>query len=121
MFCLFGFSSVIYYIGSGPAWIEYDELFNQCEDYWWTPLFFVNDLVPFFVKDLAGCMRWTAYFAMEMKLFLLLPIMVYFFHIGFELASALVCSVIATTGIIIYGCMLYTYRIHPGYLSYFDF
>lgn len=121
IFCLWGFSSVIYHIGSGPAWIEYDDLFKQCDVYWWTPLFFVNDLVPWFAKDLSGCMRWTAYFAIEMKLFLALPIAVYFFHIGHQFVTTVVCSCMVGIGLFIYGSVLFTLRIHPGYLSYFDY
>ena len=82
LFCLFGLQSVIFYIGTGSSWTEYQNLYGECDKYWWTPLLFVNDLIPFFSKDLFGCMRWTAIFAIEMKLFLLLPPLVYLYHKG---------------------------------------
>ena len=82
IFCLFGFQTMIYFLGSGTAWIEYKNHLKECDAYWWTPLVFMNDLIPFFEKDSFGCMRWTAIFAIEMKLFLPLPPIVFLYSHG---------------------------------------
>ena len=84
-------------------------------------MLFINDLVPFFAKDLNGCMRWTSYFSIEMKLFLTLPIVVYYFHLGYQKLTTAICLIMVTLGFTIYGCSLYFYRIHPGYLNLFDY
>lgn len=81
----------------------------------------MNDLVPYFAKDLHGCMRWTAYFSMEMKLFLALPVVCYLYHLGHRTACIAFCAAAVLGGLGIYGWCLYVYRIHPGYLSLYDY
>ena len=57
-------------------------MLKDCPTYWWANMIFINDFFPFFDKDMNGCMRWTALFSIEMKLFLLSPLLAYFFNIG---------------------------------------
>ena len=121
IFCLFAFSSTVYYLGDGPSWIEYENLFSECETYWWTPVLFMNDVIPFFAKDEVGCMRWTAFLSIEVKLFLALPVLVYMFHVGNEFMAAAIALSLAVFGLVVYGSVLYFYRIHPGYLMLFDY
>lgn len=81
----------------------------------------MNDVVPFFAKDEVGCMRWTAFISMEVKLFLALPILVYLFHTGSEVLATGIAICLSVCGLMIYGTVLYSYRIHPGYLMLFDY
>lgn len=69
------FHSMVYFFKDGVAWHEAGNLF-QCEEYWWTPLLFVNDIIPTYVKDFRGCMRYAAIYAIEVKLSFFLPIIV---------------------------------------------
>jgi hypothetical protein len=121
IFCLFGFQSIIFYIGTGPSWTEYDHLFGQCDRYWWTVIFFMNDLIPFFAKDLIGCMRWTAIFSIEMKLFLMLPIITYLYYIGKERIAFAICCLLIIIGQLFYFQSLYVLKIFPGYLHLLDY
>jgi hypothetical protein len=72
---LIAFHSVVDYMIDGIVWHEASNLF-QCKEYWWTPLLFINDIIPEYVRDFKGCMRYTAIFAIEMKLSVFLPLLV---------------------------------------------
>ena len=48
LFILFAYQALLYWVGDGSTWTEMENLVSQCDDYWWTPLLFVNDFVPFF-------------------------------------------------------------------------
>ena len=37
--------AAIYWIGDGPLWSSYEQLFYKCDDYWWTNLAFVNNFI----------------------------------------------------------------------------
>lgn len=121
LFCIFGFPALIFYLGHGSAWTEYYGLFEDCEKYWWSPLIFMNDIIPFYKKDMQGCMRWTAFFAIEMKLFLVLPIIAYLYHRKWYVTAIGFCLVLSSIGLVVYGLVLQYYRISPGYLHIIDF
>lgn len=81
----------------------------------------MNDLIPFFARDLTGCMRWTAVFSIEMKFFVGLPFIVYFYHRGNELIATSFCLLIIVVGNFSYGFVLYNNKIAPGYLHQLDY
>ena len=64
----------------------------------WTPLLFINDIIPEYVRDFRGCMRYTAIFAIEMKLSLFLPIMVQMYFMGLKRTILTVCVILITAG-----------------------
>jgi hypothetical protein len=81
----------------------------------------MNDLIPFFAKDLIGCMRWTAIFSIEMKLFLMLPIITYLYYIGKERIAFAICCLLIIIGQLFYFQSLYVLKIFPGYLHLLDY
>ena len=85
------FTSAIFYLGDGPTWPELENLYKDCSTEWWTVIFFLNDLKPYYVKDLNGCMRFTAVYSIEFKLFLLLPILVFLYHKGYRSIIVAIC------------------------------
>lgn len=84
-------------------------------------MIFMNDLIPFFDKDIQGCMRWTALFAIEMKLFLLLPILAYIYHSKRKAFAFLLSFSLFVIGLIVYGISLAYFKIAPGYLNLLDY
>ena len=122
--CLMVFENLIFFVGSdtaGTAWTEYSHLFYECDNYWWTPLLFLNDLVPFFAKDMYGCMRWTCIFAIEFKLFLLLPGLVFIWFKGYKKQCIMLASAMIAIGMFSYGYVLKKNRIAPGYMNLVDY
>ena len=91
IFTMVFFSSSIYFLGSGPTWIELENLYQDCDNNWWTVLFFLNDIVPYYAKDLNGCMRFTAVYSIEFKLFLFLPIFILIYHKGYKKMVVSMC------------------------------
>lgn len=85
------FNNAIFFLGEGPTWSAIDDLYKDCDRNWWTVLFFMNDVVPYYVKDLKGCMRFTAVYSIEFKLFLFLPVLLLFYHKGYRRAVVVVC------------------------------
>ena len=63
----------IWFMGSGPGWPMLDNCFDGCKDTFYALLLYVNDLVPFYVREFKGCLRWTFVFAIELKFFLRSP------------------------------------------------
>ena len=96
-------------------------MLDGCSTYWWTNMIFMNDLIPFFDKDIQGCMRWTALFAIEMKLFLLLPILAYIYHSKRKAFAFLLSFSLFVIGLIVYGISLAYFKIAPGYLNLLDY
>lgn len=84
-------------------------------------MLFMNDLVPFFAKDMYGCMRWTCIFAIEFKLFLMLPVVVYLWFRGYKMQSLFVATTIIIIGMFSYGFVLKKNRIAPGYMNLVDY
>ena len=75
--------SMVNFVGDGATWFEIGNMYD-CKDNWWTPLVFINEIVPFYTKDYRGCMRYTAPISIEMKLFLFLPITIKLYSMGLK-------------------------------------
>lgn len=83
----FIFLGLINQMGDGSSWTELQNMVQDCESNWWTSLLYINDFVPVFSKDLVGCLRWTAVFAVEMQLFLFVPFIAYAFVKGHQMLA----------------------------------
>ena len=75
---------------------------RDCDSNWWTSIAYANDFIPYFAKDLVGCMRWTAVFAIEMQLFLMVPLIAYVFKKGFTWLSIFFTFQVAGFGLVAY-------------------
>lgn len=114
------FQSVVHFLGDGISWHEVGNLF-ECKEYWWTPFLFVNDLVPFYVKDFRGCMRFTALVSIEMKLFVFLPFIVKIYQLGLKQTAITICLSFIFLGFLVNGYALYFFELNPSYLNLMDF
>jgi len=80
----------------------------------------MNDVIPYYVKDFNNCMRYTAIYSIEMKLFLFLPILVLAYHKGHKLLATL-CSISMIMMSFCLNIILFQYyEFMPGYLIPFD-
>mmetsp|Transcript_27097 Transcript_27097/g.47912 ORF Transcript_27097/g.47912 Transcript_27097/m.47912 type:complete len:531 (+) Transcript_27097:335-1927(+) len=74
MFCLLIWWKIAPLMGSGPQWFRWHEYTKLCDSYWWTNLFFVNNLVPFGEGENATCFFHSWYMANDMQFFALTPL-----------------------------------------------
>jgi peptidoglycan/LPS O-acetylase OafA/YrhL len=42
-----------------PAWPGTNQLFYECDKYWWAQLLFIGNIVPMFVEVTCGCFYWV--------------------------------------------------------------
>ena len=120
VFTFLMFNSIVYFLGEGITWHEAGNLF-QCKEYWWTPFLFVNDIIPYYVKDLRSCMRCTALFSIEMKLFLVLPFIVQLYHIGLKRTAVTICTTLIIFGFLLNGYLMNYFRINHSITNLLDF
>ena len=120
IFVFFVIQAFLFFLDNGPNWYEVGAHFEGCKEYWWTPFLFVNDLVPYQTRELRGCMRYTAIFSIEMKYYLIMPLVIYFYHIGYKLTSVLLCSTLILAGFSMNWICLIMNEISPGYTNYVD-
>ncbi len=103
MFCLFLTWAFLKYIGNGPMWYDGDIINNDCKNYWWTNLLFLNNFIP--DGDGNGCMGWSWYLANDMQFFLITPVILYIYHkihklIGWAILLGLVFTNLMCSGLI---------------------
>mgnify|MGYP006120202497 CR=1 FL=1 len=66
-------------------------------------------------------MRYTAVFSIEMKYYIVMPIVIYFYHIGYKTTSVIFCSMLIVAGLVANWFCLVINDIHPGYYNYTDY
>jgi len=66
-------------------------------------------------------MRYTAVFSIEMKYYLIMPIVIYFYHIGYKVTSVALCSTLIVGGLVANWFCLVMNDINPGYTNYIDY
>ena len=71
VFCLAFYSAVVPALGYGPLWHRIEHLNEDCSQYWWSTLFFINNFVPNWTGN--HCLGVGWYLAMDIQLLLLLP------------------------------------------------
>ncbi len=112
--------SLVFWIGDGPLWSNYDSLFHECNLYWWANLGFINNFVPATHKDSQGCMLWGSYVAVEIQLFILLPIILLLYRIRPWIAYS-IFTALFVGGTLACAYVIYIYAILPGYLFPIDY
>lgn len=121
IFSMIMFTSVVYYLNDGIAWHELGNMFYTCEEHWWTPLLFVSDIVPFYVRDWKGCMRWTAMYSIDMKLFLILPPLVYIYKKGMKQGAIYITSGLVFTGLMCNMIAVRYFELFVGVTNLYDY
>jgi hypothetical protein len=76
-FVLFMTWGLLGYLADGPTWFTLDDLWDECNDYWWANLTFLNNFVP--NLKLSKCLSYTYYITLEMQFFFLTIPFLYFY------------------------------------------
>lgn len=69
-------------------------LFLRCENYWWSQLLFIGNIIPYFEENNGGCFFWAWTFYIDFQLYLLIPLYVIVFMKAPKLGIALHVSII---------------------------
>ncbi|CAG9329041.1 unnamed protein product [Blepharisma stoltei] len=89
------------YIGGGPQWPSFKQLtITGCDDYWWSNLLFLNNLLP---SDAYCCMGWTWYVANDVQFYCFTPIILIIYYKRKYFAYILLCLLILLNFVIIAG------------------
>lgn len=93
IFCLFLTWAFLKYIGNGPLWFDGDMINDECHDYWWTNLLFLNNFIP--DGNGSRCMAWTWYLSNDIQFFLITPVILYIYSKLSKIAGwCIVCILI---------------------------
>ena len=102
--CLGFYTQIAPQLGGGPFWHQWIDLLKPCHDAIWTNLLFVNNFLPLDRPTIDTCFYHSWYLAVDMQLFVLAPLLVFWFQFrprqGLTVtASLFVASVAATVGL----------------------
>lgn len=103
MFVLFLMWAFLKYMGNGPLWASADQFNDQCPDYWWTNLLFLNNFIP--NGHGSTCIGHTWYLANDMQFFWISPPLFFLYYrvhkaCGWLLLAALTGTTILSTSLI---------------------
>ena len=71
-FVLTFFIHVLPYLGYGPVWSTVDNYLDDCGEYWWTNLLYINNFYPSFNNH---CITGTWYLSVDMQLYAISPVL----------------------------------------------
>ena len=94
------------YFADGPIWQrtvgDDSRLYENCNKYWWTNLFYINNLYPW--ANIDECMPWTWYVSTEIQFFVFAPAIVLplalFYPIGLIIVGALLIGNVVLLGVL---------------------
>ncbi|XP_071944609.1 O-acyltransferase like protein-like [Antedon mediterranea] len=74
----------------------FNELMQQehenCANYWWTNLLYINNLYPFPGSINRQCIGWCWYLANDMQFFIISPFIIYLLHRRWKFGMSAICS-----------------------------
>lgn len=73
---LAAYTVIVPYLGSGPFWWTVTQAAGRCQQWAWTNLAFINNLVPATNTYSSSCAPWTFYLAVDMQLHLIAPLLI---------------------------------------------
>jgi hypothetical protein len=94
-------------------------MFLDCGSYWWANLILVNDFVPADRAGVTGCMTWTTYIAIEIKLFFFLPFLLLLYKKKKTVGLVVLWSLVVVGNVICFA-VIYVNNFIPGYFVSFD-
>jgi len=101
LFITFFVMYVFPFLGFGPIYRwEANRMFASWDQYWWTNLLFINNLIPFTRKS--ECIGWLWYLANDFQFFLMTPPIIYAYcknrKVGYLVAALLVVISMVVNG-----------------------
>lgn len=75
-FCLLLWWKIGVMLGNGPFWIKWNQYAYRCDTYFWTNLFFINNIYPYDLGEGDQCFYVSWYLACDMQFYLISPIFI---------------------------------------------
>ena len=103
-FVMFFIWLLMMHLADGPmypakAWQE-SSIYQNCEKYWWTNLFYINNIYPWRMND--GCIYWTWYLANDMQFYVFSPLIIiplyFLFPLGLAISAVVIFVCFVLTG-----------------------
>ena len=114
LFCVLFIWSMQRYIGSGPLWIDAENLVGNCDEYWYANFIYLNNFIPGFDNI---CIDTTWYLSIDMQFFLISPLVILVYvKYSKELGWLIICS-LCLINVIAAGIIAYHYDLNPAPLS----
>jgi len=86
-------------LGSGPVYNWRLLSYNTCQQYWWTNILYINNIVP-----VLSCLGHTWYMALDMQFFLVSPLFIVLLYknrrIGLSVIATVMVASVAIVGVI---------------------
>ena len=93
IFAIFALWAFTAYLNNGPIWYDIIKAHEDCADYWWTNLLFINNFIP--SDDGNSCLVGSWYLANDIQFFIITPPLIYLYYLysqraGWSILGALV-------------------------------
>ena len=121
-FVLFFVWFLTMHLADGPiyhhvTW-EKSTVYQNCREYWWTNLLYINNLYPWKMDD--ECIGWTWYLANDMQFYIFSPLLLiplyFLFPLGLAISYGVLIVCFAISGAL---AGVYDYQaVSPSYLAY---
>ena len=115
MFVLCFLWTLTVYIGSGPLWIHGNSTISDCDNYWFTNLFYLNNMIPNFKGNKCFSVEW--YLAADMQCFYFFPIIIIIYTKYKKEAGWICIGILCIIGIIGSAIAGSYYNLSPSHLS----
>ena len=115
MFLLFFLWTLVPYLGNGPLWTGGGGMIGDCDEFWYTNLMYLNNMMPKFKGN--KCIGVSWYLAADMQYCWIFPIVIVLYT-QFRKEMGWICiGFLCIIGIIGSGFAEYIYRFSPSHLS----
>ncbi|XP_064649593.1 nose resistant to fluoxetine protein 6-like [Lineus longissimus] len=102
MFCIMFFTNLIQYVAPGPGTGIGGFGNENCKDWWWTNLLYINNFVP--LNNGKMCFAWAWYLANDMQFYIISPIILILLYrwkyVGIGVCASLSFACIIARGVI---------------------
>jgi len=104
------------WLSSGPNWTNYQMMFLHCDNYWWSQLLLIGNIIPYFQELNGGCFFWAWTFYVDFQLYLLIPLYLIVFMKAPKLGIALQVLIVVLSSIF-YMLMAHYYQFRASPLN----
>jgi peptidoglycan/LPS O-acetylase OafA/YrhL len=115
MFVLCFFWSMQKYIGNGPLWVDLGSINDDCDDYWYANLIYLNNFIPDW--EVSTCLGVSWYLANDMQFFWISPIIIMLYIKVNKAIGWISIGLLCILNILSAGLVAYHYGLNPVLLS----
>ncbi|CAN0072229.1 unnamed protein product, partial [Discosporangium mesarthrocarpum] len=96
IFCLLVWWKLAVFLGDSPFWYRWEYFIGLCDNFWWSNLLYVNNLVPWHQGETSECFYHTWYLANDMQFYAISPLFIVLYlrnkFWGFTATAIVLCA-----------------------------